>query len=79
MLPVLAGDTLLRSLSFKELGKVVEFAVAFAMLEFCAGGVVGIADLGCFRGFLTGLSTLSFSVHLKIYFPVTACSGQSFR
>lgn len=77
MLPVLAGDALLRSLSFKELDKGVAFAVVFTM--FCDGGVEGIVDLGCFRGFLTGLSTLSFSVHLKIYFPVMACSGQSFR
>ena len=57
----------------------VEFAVVLTILEFCDGGVEGTADLGCFRGFLTGLSTLSFSVHLKIYFPVTACSGQAFR
>ena len=78
MLAVFAGEGLFRSLSFKGLDKGVEFAM-FAMLEFCAGGVEGTADLGCFRGFLTGLSTLSFSVHLKIYFPVTACSGQSFR
>ena len=78
LFPAFPGD-LLRSLSFCTLGPVLGVVIVlFDALVFGIAGLDGIA-FECFLGFFVGLSTLSFSVHLKIYFPVIACSGQSFR